>query len=306
MDKVSVVTCFYNVEQYLQEAIESVLHQSYTNWELLLIDDGSIDNGSCIAKQYASRYPNKIVYFEHKNHVNKGLSASRNLALAKSSGKLITFLDADDVWLPEYLEAQIRIMQEKQVSVICEATEYWYSWENPQTENHVIYIGTEQDRHYYPAQLMLNLYPLGEGAAPCMCGIILNKELLIRLGGFEDTFRGMYEDQVFLSKLYLHEPIYISSRHNNLYRQRPDSLVGSSRQPEYHKIRKQYLNWLRGYLLSQQIFYPEVDALLQRALIPYTHPPVNRLSDKIPVSTRSFLKKWLPHSLKLILNKIRK
>ena len=301
MDKVSVVMCFYNVEQYLQEAIESVLHQSFPNWELLLVDDGSTDGSTRIANRYASQYPNQIVYFEHSNHLNRGLSASRNLALTKSTGELITFLDADDVWLPTYLENQLRLMQEKQVSVICEATTYWFGWDNPQKEDKVVLVGTGQEQLYYPPQLMLNLYPLGIGAAPCMCGIILRKELLVKLGGFEDSFRGMYEDQVFLSKLYLHAPVYISSHHNNLYRQRPDSLVGSIRQPEYHKVRKQFLEWLKTYIDSQHSNYPEVDKLLRDALMPYHESPFKRMKSRIPAPAKLFLKQWVPDNLKRFL-----
>ncbi|WP_461490007.1 glycosyltransferase family 2 protein [Pontibacter sp. HJ8] len=300
--KISVITCLFNVEKYLQEAIESVLNQSYPHWELLLVDDGSTDASTGIAQRYATSHPDQIIYCQHPGHINKGLSASRNLGLAKASGELITFLDADDVWQPNYLEAQLLLMQEKQVSVICEATEYWYKWDNPQKENQVVYIGTEQDRLYNPPQLMLHLYPLGKGAAPCMCGIILKKELLHKLGGFEDAFRGMYEDQVFLSKLYLSEPIYISSRYNNLYRQRPDSLVGSSQQTgEYHLVRQRYLKWLDQYMQAQHLAHAEVDQLLQKAIKPYQVSFWQRLRRKIRHTLKQSFKKWFPGHLKRII-----
>lgn len=300
--KISVITCLFNVEKYLQEAIESVLKQSYTHWELLLVDDGSTDESTGIAKRYATLHPTKIIYCEHVGHINKGLSASRNLGLAESSGELLTFLDADDVWQPNYLESQLTLMQEKQVSVICEATKYWYSWDNPHKEDQVVYIGTEQDRLYHPPQLMLNLYPLGKGAAPCMCGIILKKELLLQLGGFENAFRGMYEDQVFLSKLYLSEPIYISSRSNNLYRQRTDSLVGASQQTgEYSLVRQHYLKWLAQYLHSQHLTHVEVEQLLQKALKPYQASPWQRFRRKIHHTLNQSLLKWFPDNLKRII-----
>ena len=291
---ISVITCIFNVEKYLQEAIESVLSQTYPHWELLLIDDGSTDGSTSLAKHYAAAHPGRIVYAEHGGHVNKGLSASRNLGLGIARGALVTFLDADDVWLPHYLEAQFNLMQQQQVGVICEATEYWYNWNDPQKENQVVNIGTAQDRLYFPPQLMLNLYPLGTGAAPCMCGIILRKELLTRHGGFEEDFRGMYEDQVMLSKLYLNEPIYIASTYHNRYRQRSDSLVNSSHGAAYHLVRKQYLQWLQQYLQNSQLRYKEVEKLLQHALRPYRPSPLRVLLQKLPDDWKQFLKKYTP------------
>jgi glycosyltransferase involved in cell wall biosynthesis len=78
---VSVVIAFYNEEDLLHEAIESVILQDYDNWELLLVDDGSIDQSSSIAKKYSEAYDGKISYLEHEGHQNRGLSASRNLGI---------------------------------------------------------------------------------------------------------------------------------------------------------------------------------------------------------------------------------
>lgn len=284
--------CIYNVERYLREAIDSVLHQTFTNWELLLIDDGSADGSTQIAKQYAAAHSTRIRFSEHQEHVNKGLSASRNLGLSIARGELVAFLDADDVWLPNYLEVQVSLLRQKNVPVICEATEYWHNWNAPEKENQVVYIGAAQDKLYHPPQLMLELYPLGKGAAPCMCGIILERELLRRLGGFEDSFRGMYEDQVFLSKLYLNVPVYISSNHHNLYRQRADSLVGASQHTTaYHVVRKQYLGWLKKYLRQHPQKYKEVDLLLQQAWRQYNVSPLRFIARLVPGRLKRFLKK---------------
>ncbi len=105
--KISIITCFYNVENFIEQTIRSVLKQQYTHWELLLIDDGSRDSSTAIAKKYAEKYPEKIFYYEHEAHTNKGLSYSRNVAIEKADGTFISFLDADDVWLPNYLSHQV-------------------------------------------------------------------------------------------------------------------------------------------------------------------------------------------------------
>ena len=108
---VSVIMIFLNAERFIQEAIESVLAQSYTGWELLLIDDGSVDSSGEIARQYAGRYARKMRYLSHAGGANLGMSASRNLGIKSARGELIAFLDADDVWLAEKLEQQVEILR---------------------------------------------------------------------------------------------------------------------------------------------------------------------------------------------------
>src|SRR5689334_8794235 len=109
---VSVVLIFLNEERFLSEAIDSVLVQTYSNWELLLVDDGSVDGSSRIAKQYAEQNTERVRYVEHPGHENRGMSASRNLGIQNASGEFIAFLDADDVWLPNKLRRQLAILSE--------------------------------------------------------------------------------------------------------------------------------------------------------------------------------------------------
>jgi glycosyltransferase involved in cell wall biosynthesis len=291
--KISVITCFFNVDKYLEESIESVLSQHYEDWELLLIDDGSTDNSTFLAKKYAKKYPSKIFYFEHENHINKGLSASRNLGISKFTGHFVTFLDGDDVWKPNYLFNQLKVIEENKVPVVCEATEYWYNWDNTQKENVKVYVGAEQNKQYEPPQLLLKLYPIGQGASPCMCSIILHRNVLER-HKFEDSFRGMYEDQVLLSKLFLNESIYLSPACNNSYRQRLDSLVGSShKKGDYFKIRKHFLEWLKLYLQKEKFEDSEVNFLIRKSLLKNRHAFLQFHIQKMKRKLKSILKKLI-------------
>lgn len=270
--EVSVIIAFFNTEQYIEETIQSVINQKYTSWELILIDDGSIDNSSKLALKYASLYPGKIKYLEHNRHINKGLSASRNKGIQNAIGKWIAFLDADDLWEPEYLGMQIQIINKTNAAMVCEATKYWYSWANKGIPDKIINIGVEQDKIYQPLDLNKLLYPLGIGDAPCMCGILIEKEVLYKYNGFDESFTGMYEDQVFLSKIYLQEQVYISSICNNLYRQRPDSMMSTShKKGEYKLIRGRFLFWLQKYLENNKITDKEIWSLLNKALLPYKY-----------------------------------
>lgn len=271
---VSVVICFFNEENFLEQAIQSVLDQTYTNLEVLLVDDGSANKSTRIAKFYVDNYPDTIRYFEHENHSNKGLSASRNKGIEHARGNIIAFLDADDTFNPGYLEHQVNLAIDTEATMICEATKYWYSWNNQNKDDEIIPIGTLEDKLYQPQELNLLLYPLnGLFAAPCMCGVIVQKEVLIKHGGFEESFTGMYEDQVFLAKMYYNEPVYISSVCNNNYRQRSDSMMSTAQKKEdYIKIRIQFLEWFKSYLKKNNGKNTKIYKHINRLLLPHQYP----------------------------------
>lgn len=103
--EVSVLIPCYNAGRFLKDALESVLSQTYTDYEIILVDDGSEDNTAEVAGQYPQV---SYIRCEHK-----GVSAARNTALALAKGEFITFLDADDMWMPQKLEKQIAYMTQQ-------------------------------------------------------------------------------------------------------------------------------------------------------------------------------------------------
>ena len=132
---ISVITPFLNGKRFLEEAIQSVLAQTLSDFELLLIDDGSTDGSSSLARDYAARFPQQIRYFEHAGHTNRGKSISRNLGIANARGEHLTFLDADDVFLPRKLETQAQLLARyPQAVMVYGTTEYWVTWEMERAE----------------------------------------------------------------------------------------------------------------------------------------------------------------------------
>ena len=127
--QVSCIIIFFNAEKFFEEAIESVFAQSYNNWELLLVDDGSTDSSTSIAHHYAEKYPDKVRYLEHESHQNRGMSATRNLGIRHANGEYVAFLDADDVWLTQKLEQKVAILNSHPEAVmVCGPVQFWYSW----------------------------------------------------------------------------------------------------------------------------------------------------------------------------------
>jgi glycosyltransferase involved in cell wall biosynthesis len=276
---VSVIIAFLNGEQYLPEAIDSVLAQDTPNWELILVDDGSTDGSTAIARQYAAQWPGKVIYCEHEGHVNKGVSASRNYGVRQATGELIAFLDADDVWLPAKLSAQVAIFQQHPgIGMVAEPSLYWYQWESAETADNLILVGAPAGKVYQPTELLKILYPLSTGAAPCPSGLMLTKQACLA-AGFEESFIGsyqLYEDQTFLVKVYAHEKVYISDACHNLYRQRADSCVQVvTENGDYHRVRAYFLEWLTTYFQREHITDKKVLHLLAQALQPYHHPTIH-------------------------------
>jgi glycosyltransferase involved in cell wall biosynthesis len=109
---VSIIMPLYNAQNYVAEAIESVINQTYTHWELIIVNDGSSDNSLAVAKQFES---DKIKIFTKKN---AGAAAARNFGYAKSRGDFIKFFDADDIINPQMIAEQVKLAIQNPQSII--------------------------------------------------------------------------------------------------------------------------------------------------------------------------------------------
>lgn len=107
--KVSIIIPSFNAEKYISHAIETSLSQSFQDFEIIIINDGSTDATESIVKEFQVKYSDKIVYVYQKN---KGLAVTRNVGLEIAKGDYIALLDADDVWLPNRLAVQVPILDE--------------------------------------------------------------------------------------------------------------------------------------------------------------------------------------------------
>ncbi|MCM3400447.1 glycosyltransferase family 2 protein [Oceanobacillus profundus] len=110
---ISVITPAYNAERFIGDTIDSVLDQTYANWEMVIVDDRSTDNTTTIVEEYRKRDNRiKLIVLEE----NSGSAVARNTAMENAKGRYIAFLDSDDRWLPEKLEKQLHFMQEKDIA----------------------------------------------------------------------------------------------------------------------------------------------------------------------------------------------
>lgn len=149
MPTISVIMGVYNCKNTLKEAIDSILCQTYTDWELILCDDSSVDNTYTIAEEYRNNYPDKIILL--KNEQNLGLPETLNRCLAVAKGNYIARMDGDDISLPNRFEKQIKFF-EQNPDVDCVGTGMTRFDENGDFDKVFPVI--------HPDKFTLKLYPL--------------------------------------------------------------------------------------------------------------------------------------------------
>ena len=115
---ISIITPTYNCAQFIGETIKSVINQTYTNWEMIIVDDASNDNTEEVVKSIKDE---RIKYIRLKE--NSGAATARNIAMENASGKFMAFLDSDDIWIKDKLEKQVKFMIDNNYNFTCTAYE---------------------------------------------------------------------------------------------------------------------------------------------------------------------------------------
>jgi glycosyltransferase involved in cell wall biosynthesis len=265
--EVSVIMIFLDAERFIEEAISSVFAQTYPHWELLLVDDGSRDGSTAIARRYAERHPERVRYVEHPGHANRGTGPSRDLGLASAKGVYVTFLDADDVYLPERLARHVAVLEaNSEVDVVQSRHLVWFSWDDQARPVDTDHLSPSIGIFNQVIEPPVCLFPMlaSDALAPTAWSLTLRRATAVEVGGFGDEFRGSLEDLVFATKLYLNKRVIILNESLAKYRRRRDSLTrrarerGESMEGTGYPVRWGYLFWLERYLEEQRITDPTV------------------------------------------------
>lgn len=200
--KISIIMGIYNCEDTLAEAIESILNQTYTEWELIMCDDGSKDQTYKLAHSFKEKYSERIILLQ--NIENKGLNYTLNKCLEKATGKYVARMDGDDISLPERLEKEVEFLEEHSEYAIVSTPMIFFDENGDWGRNYSIEKPVKKDFIKHSPVFC---------HAPCM----IKREAYLAVGGYTDDKKMLRVEDVNLwYKLYangyigynLSEPLY--------------------------------------------------------------------------------------------------
>ena len=214
MCKISIIIPTYNSAGLVSEAIESVLSQTFFDYEIIVIDDGSTDN----IKDCIKKYSGKIKYFFQNN---QGPAAARNNGIKYSKGEYISFLDADDLWTEEYLNKTFNLIAKNNLDVVI--TDYYVDY----YDSNDIFLKREyKDRVNLVtdnnSKLYTQLFKRFQGGFEGTTAMLIKKKCFETIGKFDEKLR-ILEDWDFWLRIakgnfkigHLREPLWIYRRHAN-------------------------------------------------------------------------------------------
>ncbi len=277
---ISIIVPYFNPGDFLREAIASVLSQTFTDWEVFLVNDGSTDGSDRIAAEFAARDA-RIQILSHVDGKNHGLPPTRNLGLRHCHGEFVALLDADDAWLPEKLQQQLELANaHPEAGMIFGRSRYWHSWNPANPEPDSIPKLVHGERLYSPPELWKLCYPFGKFGAPCPSDLLIRRTVLESVGGFEECFdyrSPTYEDIALLSKIFLNFLVYVSSECWDLYRRHDRSIWSRAmKDGSDERSREFFCEWTRTYLQEQKITHREVWRVFEKLTWRYRHPTLYR------------------------------
>lgn len=266
MIKVSIIMGIYNCEDTVSEAIDSVLAQTLTEWELILCDDGSTDKTCSIAQEYVERYPKTIVLI--RNQTNQGLNYTLNHCLKYARGKYIARMDADDLSVPERLEKEASFLDQHTEFAIVSCPMIYFDENGDWGRGNCIKTPTAMD--------------FVAGTPFCHAPCMVRREAYEAVGGYSTDPRTLRaEDYDLWFRMYelgykgynLSEPLYKMRDDQNAYRRR--KLKYALNESYVRRTGYKRLGLPKRYYLYS--FRPIVVALLPKPLYLYLHHRKKRM-----------------------------
>jgi glycosyltransferase involved in cell wall biosynthesis len=216
MPKVSVIIPAYNVAPYIGETLDSVFSQTFADYEVIVINDGSPDTEDL--ERALARFIDRINYLKQEN---RGASAARNTGVHAAQGEFVAFLDADDLWLPNYLDEQTKFIREHDCDLVCADAEVFGN-------------GSHQEETYMES-LVADAPPTGDvtflgllSAAQSLItsGVVVRRQRVLDVGFFDEALRNSQDFDLWL-RLARHGVRMAYQRQTLLrYRGRDNSLSG--------------------------------------------------------------------------------
>ncbi len=219
---ISIIIPTYNRAQYLVRAIDSVLKQSYRNWELIIIDDASDDRTEEIIASYLKNP--QITY--QKLPFNKGVSHARNRGVDKALGEWIAFLDSDDEWLPHKLQEQLTLWHERPDLRVIHGEEIWIRAGKR--------VNQKKIHQKFGGQIFEKCLPLCLISPSC---VMLEKSLYLEMGGFDEDFIVCEDYDLWLKITSLYEVGFVKDPIIKKYGGHEDQLSARYRAMDFYRVK---------------------------------------------------------------------
>lgn len=216
MPKVSIIIPAFNVASYIGETLDSVFAQTFADYEVIIINDGSPDSEEL--ERALARFIDRINYIKQEN---RGASAARNAGLRVARGEFVAFLDADDLWLPNYLDEQIKFIIECDCDLVCADAE--------------VFSDGSYEEQTYMESLMADAPPAGDVTflgllsaeqSLITSGVVVRREQVLEVGFFDEALRNSQDFDLWLRLAHKGTRMAYQRRTLLRYRSRDNSLSG--------------------------------------------------------------------------------
>lgn len=260
VQRVSILLPVFNGEPFLDQTLGCVLGQTFQDWELLLLDDGSTDSSAEIARRCAAAHPDKVRYHQHPDQGNHGQLGTRVLGARLAEEGLIALLDQDDLWDADYLERHLRLWQELQaenVSLSYGPSRYWFP-DGP-ARDYVQPMPAGAPRVYAPGELLEGYLASGYRDTPCPSCALIDREALLEAGRFEIQAKGSpCEDQYLWWHVAARRPVAVHTSAWARYRQHDTSAFarGTRSQEQADRAELLFLQTMKADLTSARPDHP--------------------------------------------------
>ncbi len=216
---VSAIIPLYNAGSYIEETIASVLSQTFASAEIIVVDDGSTDDGPERVRRMAAKHPDRCRLLGHPGGVNRGQGPSRNVGIAAARGEYVAFLDADDIWHPGKLARQLEAFARFPEVVLC-YSRMAYVGEGGTPQVHDGFATLGKGKAARPAMIFREL--LLENIIP-LSSVVARREVVRRFGGFEEGPKYQYEDWLLFAEMAFFHPFCFDDAALVNYRLHTDS-----------------------------------------------------------------------------------
>lgn len=257
--KISIIMGAYNCEKYLSQSIESILNQTYGNWEFIICDDGSTDNTYKILQEFEENYKDKFIIL--KNDQNMGLNYTLNKCLEKATGEYIARQDADDISLPTRFEKEVKCLEEKKVELVSCNMSYFDEF-GIWGESHMKAEPVKED--------------FAKGSPFCHAPSIMRKDAIYSVGGYTIAKRLIrVEDYHLWFKMY--QKGYRGYNLKEALYQMRDDKDASKRRNIRNRINEAYVRFIGFRMLKLKPRYyiyvlrPLILLLIPRVLYDHMH-----------------------------------